>query len=104
MREASYAVSIVFLFVDTPETSIRRVEERVRKGGHHVPNEAVRRRYHRSIRNFWREYRLLADRWQLVYNGANAKREVAYGEGRQYAVSEPVLLDHFLQVAEENTS
>ena len=52
MREASYAVSIVFLFVDTPETSIRRVEERVRKGGHHVPNEAVRRRYHRSIRNF----------------------------------------------------
>jgi len=98
MREASYAVSIVFLFVDTPETSIRRVEERVRKGGHHVPNEAVRRRYHRSIRNFWRKYRLLADRWHLYYNGAEGVQRVASGTGERYATMDEYLLNVFLHI------
>ncbi len=102
MRKAGYAITIVFLFVDT-ETSIRRVEERVRKGGHHVPNDAVRRRYHRSIRNFWREYRLLADRWRLIYNGSEAEQEVAYGEGRRFVVSDRTLFERFLQITEENT-
>ena len=101
MHEAGYTVSIVFLFLDTPEMCIRRVEERVRKGGHHVPNEAVRRRYYRSQRNFWREYRLLADRWHLIYNGGNAEQEVAYGEGQHVAVSDHALLERFLKIIED---
>ncbi len=60
LQAEGYDITIVFLFVDSPQTSIRRVEERVRKGGHHVPNEAVRRRYYRSMSNFWNEYRRLA--------------------------------------------
>ncbi len=73
------------------------------KGGHHIPNDAVRRRYYRSIRNFWREYRLLADRWRLIYNGSEAEQEVAYGEGGHFAVSDDILFDRFLRIAEENT-
>ena len=42
--------------------------ERVRMGGHNVPEETIRRRYTKGIRNFPRLYKPLADTWRLYDN------------------------------------
>ena len=95
-REAGYAISIAFLFVDSPDVCLARVAERVRAGGHNVPETDIRRRFGRSIRNFWTIYRELADKWVLLYNGLTTLQDIAVGAGTQTVVRDPELFSNFL--------
>lgn len=85
-RHAGFWISIVYLFLDSPDTCVERVHERVEKGGHSVPEPDIRRRYVRSIRNFWRLYRPLSDEWLLVYNSGNEPLDVAAGTAQEVSV------------------
>ena len=80
-REAGYDITVVLVFVDSPEVCIARIRARVARGGHFVPDDDVRRRFGRSLRKFWYGYRLQAHRWQLHYNGHQGLTEAARGEG-----------------------
>src|SRR5690348_3271655 len=40
-----YSIELFYLWVATPELAIQRVSQRVRKGGHSIPDDIVRRRY-----------------------------------------------------------
>ena len=68
-KALGYDVFICYTFVDSPEVCIARIEGRVKKGGHFIPPEDVRRRYYRSKKNFWQKYSEEADYWVLCYNG-----------------------------------
>ena len=51
MREAKargFTLRFVYVCLSTPEQNIRRVQNRVSKGGHDVPEDDIRRRYSRS--------------------------------------------------------
>lgn len=48
--------------------SIQRVAERVRRGGHDIPEETIRRRYRSGLHNFFALYLPLADEWGLYHN------------------------------------
>ena len=50
-KEAGFRVSLFFLGVDSLETSRRRVEDRVSKGGHDIPPQVQERRFDRSFTN-----------------------------------------------------
>ena len=80
-REAGYDITVVLVFVDSPDVCIARIRARGARGGHFVPDDDVRRRFGRSLRNFWHGYRLQAHRWQLHYNGQRGLTEAARGEG-----------------------
>ena len=45
-EEAGYEISLLFVWLATPEMALERVENRVRSGGHRVPADDVRRRYY----------------------------------------------------------
>ena len=45
-------VKLFFLRLLTPEMAIARVRQRVIEGGHNVPEQTVRRRFHSGWRNF----------------------------------------------------
>jgi len=47
-RELNYKITIIFLSAASPEILIERVAERVKKGGHNVSDEDVRRRFKRG--------------------------------------------------------
>lgn len=96
-REAGYTISIVFIFLDSPESCLDRIRERVLKGGHPVPEEDVRRRFQRSKINFWKTYRLTADIWFLFYNSDAMFEQVALGDGTGYAVTADKLFTSFKQ-------
>ena len=63
-----YQVKLFFLRLPTPEMAIVRVKQRVREGGHDVPEAVVRRRFHSGWRNFENIYRDLVDEWALYDN------------------------------------
>ena len=79
MNGAGYVTRIAFVFLDSADLCVRRVQERVRKGGHHVPEADVRRRYTRSKTNFWTLYRPKVNRWHLLLNAENGFVDVAAG-------------------------
>jgi predicted ABC-type ATPase len=89
-------VTIMYLIVDSVDTCVSRVKERVRKGGHDVPESDIRRRYVRSMSNFWSIYRALADQWLLVYNGTEGIREIAIGDAMHSAIRDPLRWSSFM--------
>jgi len=68
--ESGYEFHLFFLWLPTAEFAVERVRDRVRLGGHAVPEETVRRRYRTGIRNFFRIYRPLAASWRLYDNSS----------------------------------
>jgi len=60
-KERGYEVGLVFLWVSSPAQAIERVRNRVTHGGHHVPEETVRRRYYAGLKNLLKYYLPLAD-------------------------------------------
>jgi predicted ABC-type ATPase len=96
LRDEGYEVRVVYVWVRSSELSVQRVAERVRRGGHHIPQETIRRRYGRGARNFWRLYRPLADVWVLCDNSGAELIEVARGtQERVTAVYCRELYDEF---------
>lgn len=67
-RAQGYQVLLYFLRLPTPEMAVARVRNRVREGGHHVPEHVVRRRFTAGWQNFQQVYRELVDEWML-YDG-----------------------------------
>ncbi len=67
-RGQGYQVKLFFLCLPTAEMAIARVQQRVREGGHDVPEAVIRRRFHSGWRNFEAIYRDLADEWVLYDN------------------------------------
>lgn len=65
LSAAGYRVHIVYLWLPVVDLALARVADRVRGGGHAVPERDVRRRFERGRRNFFMVFRPLADRWRL---------------------------------------
>jgi predicted ABC-type ATPase len=51
VKQQNWSVNLIYVGIDNPETNISRVSERVKRGGHNVPIEDIRRRYERSLNN-----------------------------------------------------
>lgn len=71
LKKQGYQFHLVFLWLQSSDLAILRVKERVKTGGHSVPEETIRRRYSAGLRNFFNLYSPLADSWQL-YDNSNA--------------------------------
>jgi len=79
LKQTGYNVSLVYFWLANPDLAVARVAERVRKGGHNVPEATIRRRYQRSIQNFFRRYRALATTWEVYSNTGPGNYElIAY--------------------------
>lgn len=61
LKSKLYSVQIIYVFVEDVDICIQRIDNRVKLGGHFVPNEDVKRRFYRSRENFWNVYKNLAD-------------------------------------------
>ena len=66
-KEAGYEIQAVFVLTCSSDINVRRVQERVRNGGHDVPEEKIRSRYIRSIKNLAKLVRI-ADRTRVIDN------------------------------------
>jgi predicted ABC-type ATPase len=80
LKQRGYAVHLFFLWVPTVRLALSRIRGRVLTGGHDVPEPTVRRRFERSISNFFQPYRDLADSWTLFDNSGDWPEIIALEE------------------------
>jgi predicted ABC-type ATPase len=64
-RRSRYSVSLIYLRLSSVEDSLVRVRRRIEAGGHGVPEETIRRRFHKSMRNFESTYKSIVDEWYV---------------------------------------
>lgn len=67
-RRDGYRVVLLYLSLGNPEDAVSRVAERVRQGGHSVPEDVVRRRFHAGLRNLRELYIGRVDEWRVLDN------------------------------------
>ena len=77
-----YVVKLIYLPLAAPEEAIKRVEQRVKQGGHGIPEEVIRRRFDRSRRNFQTVYRGIVDLWQVLDRRGHDLVVVEEGDNR----------------------
>lgn len=63
-----YHFYLFYLWLRNAEIAVERVRERVRMGGHDVPEKIIRQRYARGIKNFHHLYVPLATSWGIYDN------------------------------------
>ncbi|MBI4712776.1 MAG: zeta toxin family protein [Planctomycetes bacterium] len=90
LRKNNYRIEIIYIFVESIEEAIRRVDIRVKKGGHPVPEEDIKRRFTRSKVNFWNMYRPMADNWRIFLNSKDEFLQVATGEKNELQIIDEV--------------
>ena len=103
-RNAGYSITILYLFLDSTDNCIERVYRRILKGGHSVPEQDIRRRFSRSMHNFWHLYRPLADHWLLVYNGKRTPVDTASGGTDDIFVHNHKMFDLFEKIIKDLTA
>jgi predicted ABC-type ATPase len=80
LRRQGYHFHLMYLWLPIVELAVERVAERVRIGGHDVPEHIIRRRYHRGTRNFFKLYQPLADTW-VVYDNSGSGNPLLVAAG-----------------------
>jgi predicted ABC-type ATPase len=73
---SGYEFHLFYVTVESSDMCIARVARRVRAGGHHVPDDVVRRRYSASLRNFFDLYRPMADSWTVYDNSGEREAQL----------------------------
>jgi predicted ABC-type ATPase len=80
IREAKaqgYRFLLHYIMIGSGDQAVGRVALRVKIGGHHVPEEDVRRRFGRSRKHCTADYVPLADEWVLWDNAAPPPQRIA---------------------------
>ncbi len=75
LKEKGYKICVFFLWIPSSQLAVERVKDRVAQGGHNVPIKDIKRRFERSIRNFFKQYRLFTDKW-ILFDNAGAKPKI----------------------------
>ena len=73
-RSHGYRVRLVFLSLPSIDDAIARVQLRVSRGGHNVPEDVIQRRFRAGFDNFRREYSAMVDEWILFDNQRDEPR------------------------------
>jgi predicted ABC-type ATPase len=95
-RLSGFETTLMLLYLDSADTCVLRVKQRARKGGHDVPEVDIRRRFSRSLVNFWQRYRRIVDRWLLMYTGNDRPQDVAKGSDDAVSIWDDGLFRRFL--------
>ena len=78
-RKQGYQVKLFFLSLANPEEAIARIAARVAQGGHHVPDDVVRRRFVTGLQNFQTMYRFEVNSWRWYDNSGDTP--IVFDEG-----------------------
>ena len=93
-QERGYQVELHFFRLASADRAVERVAQRVLEGGHHVPEDVIRRRVIAGLRNFQEVYREIVDEWRLYDSTGWPPIEIEWGtntkptEGQQMEISD----------------
>jgi len=79
-QKTGYRVKLIFLQLASAEEAIARVAQMVKQGGHHIPEDAIRRRFVAGKNNFEQLYAPVVDAWALYDNAGSAPALIDWSE------------------------
>jgi predicted ABC-type ATPase len=68
LLKQGFEFHLVFLWLPSADFAVQRVADRVRIGGHDVPEATIRRRYDSGLWNFFELYQPMATTWRMYDN------------------------------------
>ena len=74
-----YKVELIFFWLSSVKLAKERIRERVKRGGHFIPNDVVKRRYYRGLINFFELYSPIVSSWRLINNSKEEPVFIAAG-------------------------
>ena len=69
-KKCGYTISLMYLWLSSPDQAVKRVAQRVKQGGHNIPEEDIRRRYFRGLKNLIKLYLPIADTALILDNSS----------------------------------
>jgi len=88
-KEEEYCITLLYLWLNSPELAIRRVAERVKNGGHDIPVNVIRRRYKKGLENFFKLYIPIAEQWALFDNSNSFPGVIAQKYENNIVINNP---------------
>lgn len=101
MKGDGYRIVLFFLWLPNANLAVARVANRVRQGGHHVPETDIRRRFAAGLHNLFNLYRPLLDAWWLCNASRLPPPTIAHEEDGDVIVSQPDLFQQIQHSAKE---
>jgi predicted ABC-type ATPase len=77
-KENDYQVTLLFFWLCTPELAVKRVETRVKEGGHNISEDVIRRRYEKGLKNFYEIFEPIVDEWMFIDNSGEPYEILAH--------------------------
>ncbi len=68
MKEAGYRIRLDYLWISNLDITRQRVKQRVKKGGHDIPDDVQQRRFGKGLRLLLEHYRPLVHDWRIYDN------------------------------------
>lgn len=76
MQQKGYELHLFFLWLPAVKLALARIADRVRKGGHNIPEPDVRRRFARGLKNLFHTYSSLFDTWSVFDNSTGSPEQI----------------------------
>ncbi|MBP9854203.1 MAG: zeta toxin family protein [Candidatus Omnitrophica bacterium] len=96
-RVKGYNITIFYLSIPSAQLAQQRIKQRVKEGGHHVPTVDIKRRFHRSWKNFINLYMPLAQSWFLFDNSGLEPIEIAKCDQGKLQILNKFLYQHLME-------
>lgn len=79
-QNKGFSVTLLFFWLSSQNLAVKRVETRVKEGGHNIPENVIRRRYENGLKNFFTIFKEIVDDWMFIDNSGKPYKIIAEGD------------------------
>ena len=76
-KSKGYSITLIFFWIESTELAIKRVQTRVKEGGHNIPNDTIVRRYYGGLKNLFSLYQNICD-LIMIYDNSKSNPELIF--------------------------
>jgi predicted ABC-type ATPase len=76
-QQKGYFVTLIYYWLETPQLAEKRVELRVKEGGHNIPKDVINRRYLKGIQNLFNIYMPVCD-YTMIFDNSRPEPVLVY--------------------------
>ncbi|MCR9153539.1 MAG: zeta toxin family protein [Bacteroidetes bacterium] len=90
-QKSGYRITLLFFWLRNPQLAVKRVETRVKEGGHNIPEDVIRRRYNNGLKNFFAIFEPIVDDWMFIDNSGEPYQIVARKNSKGLTINNKIL-------------
>lgn len=76
-QQKGYFITLIYYWLETPQLAEKRVELRVKEGGHNIPKDVINRRYLKGIQNLFNIYMPVCD-YTMIFDNSRPEPVLVY--------------------------